>query len=241
MSMYLHLLGGKVRPDAEKPSLIHTLGPLDAMAEFQDGSVRLNYLPNDADNPQKAELERRADAEPGKRGYFLKRDGDDFVYAGTHYQAYHISDKAELSEDMILMLRYCRDNFRRILTLVPWLNQLEAGDACLLAAPGYADLHVDVFVRDLCHSDISLIHRTKDADGFMVPETAMTVRLYHNRNLAFPIDWQLGEEFRAAMAPDGRLHDPKEQARQSAFLNQWLCDLAKHGHAISTQQGANNE
>lgn len=239
MCIYLHLLGGEAQPDADMPSHIHTLGPLDAMAEFQDGNVRLNFLPDDTDNPIKAELEKRSDPDPGKKGYFLKRDSDGFMYADTRFHSYHISDQAELSDDNILILQFCYDNFRRILTMVPWLDQLLDGDAVLLAAPQSSDLHVDLYARDLCHIDVALTHYTQDANGKRTVEVAMTVRLYQNRRLAFPIDCQVGDEYRIALEPeDARLNNPKEHARQSVFLNQWLRDLAKRGHIISTQQGA---
>lgn len=85
MTIYLHLLGAFACPEleAESPDAvgwIHTLGPLDAVATFQDGRVRLNFKKKK--NPQREGL---------REGQWLKRIGNHYEFGGQLYATFIIN------------------------------------------------------------------------------------------------------------------------------------------------------
>ena len=86
MALYLHLLGAFARPeDAQSNDAvgwIHTLGPLESVAKFQDGRVRLNF--KHLRNKQREGLDE---------GQFLKRVGNRYEFGGELYATCVINAK----------------------------------------------------------------------------------------------------------------------------------------------------
>jgi len=84
MTLYLHLLGAFARPEdaqgKDAVGWIHTLGPLEAVAKFQDGRVRLNF--KHRKNAQREGLED---------GAFLKRVGNRYEFGGELYATYVVN------------------------------------------------------------------------------------------------------------------------------------------------------
>lgn len=66
-------------------------------------------------------------------------------------------------------------NYRKLLQLIPTLNQIQSAEK--LTAPGYMDLNLDILNRHHKKTAIALSHYYKHHSGDMMPDPDMTIAM----------------------------------------------------------------
>ena len=137
---------------------------------------------------------------------------------------------------MTLNVNRLKDNYARILKLIPGIESMKPGSAGKLTASGFMDLHYDALDSRPNRLDIALAHYYKQ-NGDSVPDPDMRIWLDHERKMAWPMAYQDAFGYRECIDENDRVAS-KELERQSKFLAMWLRNLKAQGHTVSDHEAA---
>lgn len=137
---------------------------------------------------------------------------------------------------MTLNVNRLKDNYTRILTLIPGIEKMKSGSAGKLTASSYMDLHYDALCTRPNRTDIALAHYYK-VNGDSVPDPDMRIWLDHERKMAWPMAYQDSFGYRECIDENDRVAS-KELERQSKFLAMWLRNLKAQGHTVTNHESA---
>lgn len=123
--------------------------------------------------------------------------------------------------------------YRRLLQLVPQLEQPKLGQSLKLKSEGFMDLNIDVLARNDDFVIIALSHYYKHDSGDMIPDPDMEVALYPKLKMAEALSYQDIFGYRQIYPnfPDKNRYHPKAKQELNGFLNTWLRNLKAQGHA----------
>ena len=128
-------------------------------------------------------------------------------------------------------VKLCMNNYKRLIELVPDLENLRGGCYRKLKAKGYMDLSFEVLTRSGNSMDIAIAHYFKQ-NGDLVPDPDMRIRVDLTHKAAMPMSFQNALYYREAMDEDGK-GNKREAADQASFLSQWLRNLKSQGHTLA--------
>ncbi len=137
---------------------------------------------------------------------------------------------------MTLNVNRLKDNYIRILKLIPGIEAMNTGSAGKLSASAFMDLHYDVLMKGAHRSDIALAHYYKQ-NGDSIPDPDMRIWLDHERKMAWPMAYQDSFGYRECIDENDRVAS-KELERQSKFLAMWLRNLKAQGHTVTNHEAA---
>lgn len=126
--------------------------------------------------------------------------------------------------------------YKRLITLIPDLREMQRGQARVSKSDGFMDLHLDILSKDERQMRIALHHSyIQNGDTMMDPD--MEIRVYLRPN------WQKAEAL--TFQQDGTLArydevysrpgyvNPELKRNLNTFLAQWLKNCIDQGHSLS--------
>lgn len=123
-----------------------------------------------------------------------------------------------------------QENYRKILQLIPTLHKMKS--AAKLTAPGFMDLNVHIMHRHHKKLVIALSHYYKHRSGDLMPDPDITIALYSATQTAEVLMYEDCFGYRKVYSDDGTAFSPSNKKELNSFLEQWLTNLLKQGHAI---------
>jgi uncharacterized protein YqiB (DUF1249 family) len=126
------------------------------------------------------------------------------------------------------LMRLCEQNYRR---LTPLLTAMADDDEAVFQLPGARGMETECRVRVLERAPYTTVLRLEqDAPHALLPPARLTVRLYHDANMAEVTE---ALPFRRVQAryryPNSRMHQQDEKSQWNRFLAEWLVYIHEQG------------
>ena len=124
--------------------------------------------------------------------------------------------------------------YKQLEELIPGLRDLQLGDYRRSEAAGFMDLHLDVVRRTEEELRIALAHNYIQ-NGDSIPDPDMEIRVYliEGWKKAEALTYQDRYRYDEVYPDPDHVH-PRFKRSLNAFLNQWLTNLKKQGHLLTS-------
>lgn len=124
--------------------------------------------------------------------------------------------------------------YKKLINLMPDLENLEVGEGMKSKSAGFMDLNLDILEPQNGFLKIALSHYYKGRNGDLIPDPDMVIKIQPDIELASALTYQdtfiYNEVF---IKLDGKTyHNEALQNQLNKFLNQWLCNCLIQGHSF---------
>lgn len=124
-------------------------------------------------------------------------------------------------------------NFKRLMKIIPHLENYNAGQAIKASSSGFMDLHLDILSKTEDQMHIALAHYYKQ-HGDSIPDPDMQIRIFLKHGWAEALTYQDTYRFQEVYTDlETGSHYPKLRKELNQFLAQWLLNLRRQGFKIT--------
>lgn len=134
--------------------------------------------------------------------------------------------------DLRKMLSDCEINYHRLIRLLPRLDDEEVWSFGIQAASDQLrQVSISVVERSRYTTTVAVAQESLLENW--VPKPTLTVRLYHDAQMAEVLSFQVNRQWAGAYDyPNARMYQPDEKAQQNAFLGEWLEFCLRTGQVL---------
>jgi len=135
--------------------------------------------------------------------------------------------------DLKAFMADCETNYYRLKKLMPGFAD---SDSFELALPGEGPgiMTLEVVERTPYTTLVQIRQQGTSTLVQWIPESCLTIRLYHDARLAEVVDWAGMRKPRPRyLYPNAAMLQPDEKAQWNRFLSEWLALAIGHGYAVS--------
>lgn len=127
--------------------------------------------------------------------------------------------------------------YRKILQLIPTVEQMQPGDALKLKSEGFMDLNLDILSRSENSLIIALSHYYEQ-NGDKIADPDIEVAIYPKLKMAEALSYQDSFGYRRVYPdyPEKNRYYPKAKQELNSFLNTWLRNLKMQGHQVEGEE-----
>jgi uncharacterized protein YqiB (DUF1249 family) len=122
-------------------------------------------------------------------------------------------------------------NYKRLMQILPDLATMKTGDAVVLKAESFQDLHVDVLLSPSEGRTLVALAHYYELNGDLISDPDMQIAVYHDRKMVEALTWQNAMGFSEVYPEPGKVNVTMKRELND-FLQIWLKNIISQGHKV---------